>query len=180
MTNVSVSAAVEALDGADLSAATTANCVDLLRHVRHTRGWLDAVEARITSRMRELAAAASPTADAGVADMHGAVGGVSATEGRRKDRRSKTLDEAPSFGSALATGSIGAEHVDALANALATASDDIKAELLAEQESLLGAAATKTPEEFARTAGSASANSSATTASAATGSSAARRSSCDG
>ena len=151
MVNVSVSAAVEALDAADIAAASTGQCVELLRHVRHARGWLDAVEAQISSRLRELATAVSPGVDAGVADVHGAVGGVSAAEGRKRDRRSKTLDEAPSFGDALATGRIGAEHVDGLANATATASDDIKAELLADHEALLAAATSKTPEEFART-----------------------------
>ncbi len=154
MAAVSVTAAVEALVAADIASADTARCMGLLREVRRTRGWLDAVEARVGSRLRDLAVvaspAASPGADAGLADVHGSVGGVSAAEGRRKDRCSKTIDEVPSFGDALASGRIGAEHVDALANATATVADDIKAELLAEPESLLAAAASKTPEEFAR------------------------------
>ena len=151
MTKVSVSAAVGALDGADIATASTGQCVDLLRQVRNARGWLDAVEAQISSRMRDIATTVTPGADAGIADIHGAVGGVSAAEGRKRDRRAKTLDDAPSFSDALAAGQIGAEHVDGLANALATATDDIKADLLAEQSSLLAAATTKTPEEFSRT-----------------------------
>ncbi len=153
MSNVSVIAAVEALDAADLAAADTAVCIDLLRDVRRTRGWLDAVEARISSRMRELSTvtpgSAGPAATA-VSDLHGAVGGVSAAEGRRRERRSKALDDAPSFADALETGKIGAEHVDALANATTGLDDTIKAELLEQQESLLAAAASKTPEEFTR------------------------------
>jgi hypothetical protein len=153
MSNVSVIAAVEALDTADLAAADTAVCIDLLRDVRRTRGWLDAVEARISSRMRDLSTitpgSAGPAATA-VADLHGAVGGVSAAEGRRKERRSKTLDDAPSFADALETGKIGAEHVDALANATAGLDDDLNNELLGQQESLLAAATSKTPEEFSR------------------------------
>jgi len=86
-----------------------------------------------------------------VADVHGYVGGVSAAEGRRKDRRSKTIDEAPGFGEALATGVIAAEHVDALANATATVADDVRTGLLGQQDSLLAAASTMTPEQFART-----------------------------
>ena len=44
-------------------------------------------------------------------------GGTSAAEGRRRERRSKTLDDAPSFADALENGRVSAEHVDALANA---------------------------------------------------------------
>jgi hypothetical protein len=127
MSNVSVIAAVEALDAADLAAADTAACISLLRDVRRTRGWLDAVEARISSRMRDLSTvtpgSTGPAATA-VSDLHGAVGGVSAAEGRRRERRSKTLDDAPSFADAFETGKIGAEHVDALANAT-TGLDDV-------------------------------------------------------
>ncbi len=153
MSNVSVIAAVEALDAADLAAADTAVCIDLLRDVRRTRGWLDAVEARISSRMRDLSTvtpgSTGPAATA-VSDLHGSVGGVSAAEGRRRERRSKTLDDAPSFADALETGKIGAEHVDALANATTGLDDTIKTELLGQQESLLAAALSKTPEEFTR------------------------------
>ncbi len=153
MSNVSVIAAVEALDAADLASADTAVCISLLRDVRRARGWLDAVEARISSRMRDLSTvtpgATGPAATA-VADLHGSVGGVSAAEGRRKERRSKTLDAAPSFADALETGKIGAEHVDALANATAGLDDTIKTELLEQEASLLAAAASKTPEEFTR------------------------------
>jgi len=88
MTQVSVIAAVGALAAADVAAADTAVCIELLRHVRRTRGWLDAVEARLGSRMRELSTAGAAGAAIGVADVHGSVGGVSAAEGRRKDRRS--------------------------------------------------------------------------------------------
>lgn len=48
---------------------------------------------------------------------------------------------------------IGAEHVDALANATAVVGDEIKTALLDQQESLLAAASTMTPEQFARTCG---------------------------
>jgi hypothetical protein len=77
-------------------------------------------------------------------------GGVSAAEGRRKDRRSKAIDEAPSFGDALAAGTIGAEHVDALANATASIDDAIKRDLLAGEADLLGHATGMSPEQFAR------------------------------
>ena len=60
------------------------------------------------------------------------------------------LDDAPAFGSALADGVVGAEHVDALANATATLDRDVKASLLDDTSDLLGAASSMPPEEFAR------------------------------
>ncbi|MDW3216553.1 MAG: HNH endonuclease [Ilumatobacteraceae bacterium] len=138
--------AIEAIDG-DVTAADSARCADLLRDVRLTRGWLDAAEARITSRMTVLHDAAG---GAPAADVHTRCGGVSAAEGKRKERRSKTLDEAPAFGDALADGAIGAEHVDALANATARLDDEVKASLLDEAPDLLGAATTMSPERFGR------------------------------
>lgn len=138
---------VGGLDSADVSSAGSAECADLLRSTKQVRGWLDALEARITSRMTELyeTAGAAPASD-----VHTRCGGVSAAEGKRKERRSKTLDEAPSFGDALADGRIGAEHVDALANATAKLDEDVKASLLDAEAELLAGAASMTPEKFGR------------------------------
>ncbi|MEO6651892.1 MAG: hypothetical protein ABIP17_04455 [Ilumatobacteraceae bacterium] len=136
MQNTGVAIAIEALETADLGAADSGDCVELVRHVRLARGWLDAVEARISSRMTELYetdGAAPP------ADLHARCGGVSAADGKRKDRRSKAIDDAPAFGDALADGQIGAAHVDALADATAHLDDDVKTTLLDES-----------PEQFAR------------------------------
>lgn len=146
MNRAGVITAIEAID-TDVTAADSARCADLLRDVRLARGWLDAAEARITSRMTVLhdSAGAAPAAD-----LHTRCGGVSAAEGKRKERRSKTLDEAPAFGNALADGAIGAEHVDALANATSRLDDDIRASLLDETTDLLGAATTMSPERFGR------------------------------
>jgi hypothetical protein len=75
---------------------------------------------------------------------------VSSAEGKRKERRSKTLDEAPSFGDALAAGAIGAEHVDALANATAQLDDDLKAAVLEHENELLADATSLSPEQFGK------------------------------
>lgn len=139
--------ALEGLDGVDLSGADSSRCADLLRDIKSVRGWLDATEARVSSRLTQLHASAGA---APVADVHTRCGGVSAAEGKRKDRRSKTLEEAPSFGDALADGVIGAEHVDALANATAKLDDEVKQSLLDESPDLLGAAASMSPDKFAR------------------------------
>jgi hypothetical protein len=91
MTRPDVIAAVGEVDSTDLSAAGSAECADLLRSTKLIRGWLDAREAQITSRMTELyeTAGAAPAAD-----VHTRCGGVSAAAGKRKELRSKTLDEA--------------------------------------------------------------------------------------
>lgn len=138
---------VDRLGSADLAVAGPAECADLLRSARHVRGWLDALEARLTSRMTELyeTQGAAPASD-----VHTRCGGVSTAEGKRRQRRSKTLDEAPSFGDALADGRIGAEHVDALANATSKLDDDVKASLLDGEHDLLNSATSMSPERFAR------------------------------
>ena len=139
--------AVERVAAIDATAADSATCAAVLADLRRSRGWIDAVEARFTSRMRQLAdTAGAPPAAA----EHTRHGGVSAAEGRRKERRSKAIEQAPSFGGALADGTIGSEHVDALANATATLDDAIKTELLAGEADLLADAAEMTPEQFAR------------------------------
>ncbi len=142
-----VAAAIEALDGVDLSAVDSVGCADLLRGVKVVRGWLDAAEARITSRMSVLhdTAGAAPAAD-----MHTRCGGVSAADAKRKERRSKILDDAPEFGDALADGTIGAEHVDALANATSKLDDDVTTSLFDDTAELVDAATSMSPERFGR------------------------------
>jgi hypothetical protein len=139
--------ALAALDGADVASSDGAGCTDLLASIRTVRGWIDAVESKVTSRMRELhdTAGAAPAAD-----LHTRCGGVSAAEGRRKERRSEAIDQAPSFGEALASGAIGAEHVDALANASARLDDDVRTALFDLERELLDDATHMSPERFGR------------------------------
>lgn len=139
--------AVGVLASADIAAASPEQCAELLAQARVTRGWVDAVEARITSRLRELhdTAGAMPAAD-----QHARCGAVSTAEGKRKERRSETIEQAPSFGEALADGAIGAEHVDALANATTKLDDDVREQLLALEDDLLADATAMSPEQFGR------------------------------
>ena len=139
--------AVTMLAGVQLAVPSPVECGGLLGQVRLVRGWLDAVEAHITSCLTEHHAAGQ---SAPAADTHTQQGRVSAAEGRRKERRSKTINDAPKFGDALAGGEIGAEHVDALAAATSRLDDAIKAELLG-QEDLLDVARSETPEKFGQT-----------------------------
>lgn len=147
MNDARLSDALAALDGADVASASSAECVALLQQARLARGWVDAVEATITSRMRELY---ETTGAAPAADQHTRCGGVSSAEGRRKERRSQAIDEAPSFGDALAAAEIGAEHVDALANATSKLDDDTKSHLLGDEAELLDDARSMSPERFGR------------------------------
>jgi Domain of unknown function (DUF222) len=142
-----VVALVAGFDVVDVEGCDSAACGDLLRQARRVRGWLDRFEARVTSRMTALyESAAAPPAAA----EHGRHSGVSAGEGLRREKRSKAIEEAPSFGDALESGAIAAEHVDALANATATVTEAVKTELLAGQDALAVKAAALTPEQFAR------------------------------
>lgn len=139
--------ALRVLTGATVRSADSDACAELLGTVKQLRGWIDSFEAGVTSRLRELHA----TAGAGpAADLHTTCGGVSAAEGKRKERRSKTIDEAPSFGDALASGDVGAEHVDALAAATSKLDDDVKTELLGHEDDLLADATRMSPEQFGR------------------------------
>ena len=136
-----------ALVAVDVSTVDADGCARLLGDTKRLRGWLDAFEAKITRRAGELH---DTSGSAPAADLHSKCGGVSSAEGKRKQRRSKTLDDAPGFGDALESGDIGAEHVDALANATARLDDAIKDQLLDRHDDLLDDARSMTPEEFGR------------------------------
>jgi hypothetical protein len=126
----------------DVVAATEAS-----RRLREVRGWLDSFEASLTSRINELYAEGS---GAPAADLHSRCQGVSAAEGRRKDRRSEVLIEAPSFADALSIGAVGAEHADALANVTSKLDDVTKAAFFDHEAALLSDAERSTPEDFQR------------------------------
>ena len=140
-------AALEALTCADPAAADGRSCTSMLGEVRRLRGWLDAIEARVTSRVAELHRAEGGPA---AADAHVRAGSVSAAEARRRERRAAALDEAPSFSGALAEGSICAGHVDALADATCGLADPVREAVLEHEAELLSDAARLTPERFGR------------------------------
>ena len=57
--------ALAALSGVELAGADAAACTQMLSSARQLRGWLDSVEAQITSRVTELhdTAGGAPAAD---------------------------------------------------------------------------------------------------------------------
>lgn len=139
--------AVEALAGTDPTTADTTVCAVLVTRAQRVRSWLDAVEARVTSRVTELYETAG---GAPAAAEHTRNAGVSAAESRRRQQRSATIGRAAQFGDALAEGRIGAEHIDALASATARLDTDIADTLFNTADTLVDAAASMTPEQFAR------------------------------
>ncbi|HEY5662692.1 MAG TPA: HNH endonuclease [Ilumatobacter sp.] len=147
MTSPDPTVVLQRLRGADIGAADSSACRSLLDDVRRLRGWVDAVDTRITARLVVLhdTAGAAPAAD-----VQTRCGGVSAAEGKRKERRATVIDAAPSFGDALAHGSIGAEHVDALANATAGLAADVRDQLFDMHAALLADARRSSPERFGR------------------------------
>ena len=119
----------------------------LVRRSLRLRGWLDAIDARIAVRAAELAAAGRGEAAATVL-----AGG-----GRRSKRdaeaaaaRGAVWRGCPVLGAALADGTIGAGHVDAVVGAARQLDDDGKAELAGHAEALVNAAASMSPEQFDR------------------------------
>lgn len=147
MTNVAVRAIVDAVEATDASIADTATCERMVGDLNRVIGGAQAALAGYTSRLGDLhdtAGGAPP------ADVLTKCGGVSAAEGKRRERRSKAIEEAPSFGEALGSGLIGAEHVDALANATAQLGDEVKDVLLAAEDELLAEAQAMSPERFGR------------------------------
>ena len=147
MTSSAVAAVVEALESVDVAVVSAAGCSNLLLDVRRVRGWLDAFEARVSSRADELAAAGS---GASSVDLHTRCSGDSAADSVKKQRRAEVLRQAPSFGDALETGRISAGHVDAFTAATANTTDDVKASLFDAQDELAEQASSMRPDEFKR------------------------------
>ena len=147
MTSSAVAVVVEALESVDVARVSAAGCSNLLLDVRRVRGWLDAFEARVTSRADDLAAAGS---GASSVDLHTRCSGDSAADALKKQRRAEVLRQAPSFGDALSDGRISAGHVDAFTAAAANTTDEVKASLFDAQDELAEQARSMRPDEFKR------------------------------
>lgn len=129
--------------------ASSAAVEQLLVHVRNVRGFIDAVEACASHRLRTLSDQGDLAGS--VVDAHVAVGGVSTREARTKERRADMCGRAPSFGDALATGGISSSHVDALANITSKLDDHIVGKLLDFEQDLLVDAKRLPPNQFSKT-----------------------------
>jgi hypothetical protein len=141
------STALRALDGLTVESADALACNGWLREIRRVRGWLDAVEAQVSSRLDALATHGESF---GSADSHVRNSGISAKEAARRERRAKTIERVPEFGSALADGAVSAEHVDALTNATLKLGGEVAAAVFARADELLEFARAHSPGRFAR------------------------------
>lgn len=98
----------------DVSVFDQSGVAGALGVVKSIRGFLDAYEARLTSRAAELhttGESAPPT------DLHTRNGGVSSREAQQKERRAEALEQAPAVADELGAGTITGAHADVLANA---------------------------------------------------------------
>ena len=132
----------EALTHSDPSTFTMTQVVAEMQSMKIVQGWIDRHQAAVMSRSNQL--------DVSAAEVLIRNAGISAAEAKTKDRRSKALEDAPSFSDALATGTVSAGHTDALANATSRLDDTTKELFLEHEASLLDQATHSTPEEFAR------------------------------
>jgi hypothetical protein len=119
----------------------------LVRRALRLRGWLDSIDARIAARAVRLAAAGG-SEDAAT---------VLAGGGRRAMRdaeaaaaRGTVCERMPGVAKALADGTVTAGHVDALAKAARLLDDEGKERLAGQEQVLVNAAASLTPEQFDR------------------------------
>jgi len=138
---------VAALTACHIGSCDSTAAIGVAHRIRRLRGWIDRVEAELTTHVNGLYEQGT---GAPAVDLHTRSQGVSAAEARKKERRAKALEQAPSFGDALANGAVGAEHADALANATTSLDDDTKNAFFGHEQSLLGEARNSTPEQFRR------------------------------
>lgn len=138
---------LQAAVACDPTGLGTSQAIDLLQGLKRLRGFLDRVEADVAARVAALHAAGK---SAPAADVLARSQGVSSREAGRRERRSKVLDEAPTFGDALASGRVNAEHADVLATVTAKVPDHVRAELFDRQDALVERASSQSPEQFAK------------------------------
>ena len=89
----------------------------MIRRNAQLRGWVDAVDVRLTRRLKQLQAEGrSEAAGMALTDQ----GRRSGKEAKNTENREQICSEFPAFEDALATGAISADHLDVLARLTAT------------------------------------------------------------
>lgn len=121
----------------------------LTASVAELRAWCDALQVRIARRQRALAAEGRGVEPASSIARHGRVSGK---EARTAADRERVCTSMPAFEDALASGSIGAGHVDALACATKRLDETAAAEFVACSDDLLADAERLGVDAFARSA----------------------------
>jgi hypothetical protein len=119
-----------------------------LAEIKVERARLDAEEASLVARLGVLASERSSCVVPEFEVSH--FGGLRGREASRVVQRADMLGALPEFGSALASGSIVAGHVDVLADTVKKVSEVDRDRVLAEAESLLRSARRLTVDQFAK------------------------------
>ena len=119
-----------------------------LAEIRVERSRLDAEEALLVVRLNELSVERSSCVVPEFEMTRYA--GLRSREASRVVQRSAMLDVLPEFGSALASGSIVAGHVDVLADSLKKVSDTDREAVLGQADVLLRSARRLTVDQFAK------------------------------
>lgn len=138
---------LQALDAAALGTADALACTALQQQSRVLRGWLDAFDSQVTTRLDELASAGESF---GSEDSHVRNSGVTARDAARLKRRANALERMPGFADALAGGTITAGHVDQLAAVTEHLTDEIRTALSETSSELLAHARAHDPGRFGR------------------------------
>lgn len=135
------------LAGCDITACDAGRAREVTRKIGAVRGWLDSLEADLACHLNTLYSRgeALPASELFARDAN-----ISKAEADKRNRRAEAIANAPSFGEALATGEVNAEHTDALANATAKIDERTRTEFFDHEAELLGKAKAMTPQEFAR------------------------------
>ena len=121
----------------------------LTASVAELRAWCDALQVRIARRQRALADDGRGADPASSIARHGRVSGKEAKTAADRERVCTSM---PAFEDALAAGSIGAGHVDALACATKRLDETAAAEFAACSDDLLADAERRGVDAFARSA----------------------------
>jgi hypothetical protein len=136
----------------ELLVADPAQCgadglVLLVRRSLRVRGWLDGLDAAITVQATRLA---GDGASADAATVLGGGGRRSRRDAEAAAARGSVCARMPAVAAALAAGTVGSGHVDAIVAASRRLDDVETARLADHADSLVGVAASSTPEQFAR------------------------------
>jgi len=147
MPQSNVDTAIRAVASAQPATMNRDELAEHLAHLRLVRSWIDAAEITANRRARHLAdtgTAGSPEA------AHIRAGQRSEREARAITDRAEVCDQLPGFETALATGTISAGHLDALARAGKRLDDTGKQHLAASADTYLDQATRSTVDAFDR------------------------------
>src|SRR5688572_17123640 len=125
---------VAVLRGADPDVMDRDELVEFIRNVASLKSWCDSLNVRATRRQRRLAAEGRAEAPKDLLAREGSQSGKDARAGEERERVCTAL---PSFEAALASGSVSAGHVDAIAGTIRNLDEAVAAEFIAQGHELL-------------------------------------------